>query len=89
MAGAWTRKEGKNPEGGLNAKGRASARAGAVGAGSDAETAVAPPVQCVEGPDPCAEGDRDDRRGGLTRSERYAMRRDGAFAAASTLGTRS
>jgi Domain of unknown function (DUF6321) len=27
MAGAWTRKEGKNPEGGLNAKGRASARA--------------------------------------------------------------
>jgi len=24
MAGAWTRKEGKNPEGGLNAKGRAS-----------------------------------------------------------------
>ena len=27
MAGAWTRKEGKNPEGGLNAKGRASLRA--------------------------------------------------------------
>ena len=27
MAGAWTRKEGQNPEGGLNAKGRASARA--------------------------------------------------------------
>ena len=27
MPGAWTRKEGKNPEGGLNAKGRASARA--------------------------------------------------------------
>jgi hypothetical protein len=26
-AGAWTRKEGKNPEGGLNAKGRASLRA--------------------------------------------------------------
>ena len=24
MAGAWTRKEGKNPEGGLNAAGRAS-----------------------------------------------------------------
>jgi hypothetical protein len=24
MAEAWTRKEGKNPEGGLNAKGRAS-----------------------------------------------------------------
>ena len=24
MAGAWQRKEGKNPEGGLNAKGRAS-----------------------------------------------------------------
>lgn len=24
---AWTRKEGQNPEGGLNAKGRASARA--------------------------------------------------------------
>ena len=24
---AWTRKEGKNPEGGLNAKGRASLRA--------------------------------------------------------------
>lgn len=24
MSGAWTRKEGKNPEGGLNAKGRAS-----------------------------------------------------------------
>jgi hypothetical protein len=24
---AWTRKEGKNPEGGLNAKGRASAKA--------------------------------------------------------------
>ena len=24
MAGAWTRKEGKNPEGGLNAKGRAT-----------------------------------------------------------------
>ena len=27
MAGAWTRSEGKNPEGGLNAKGRASAKA--------------------------------------------------------------
>jgi hypothetical protein len=27
MSGAWTRKEGKNPEGGLNAKGRASAKA--------------------------------------------------------------
>lgn len=27
MAGAWTRKEGKNPEGGLNARGRASLRA--------------------------------------------------------------
>lgn len=27
MSGAWTRKEGKNPEGGLNAKGRASLRA--------------------------------------------------------------
>lgn len=27
MAGAWTRKEGKNPEGGLNAKGRASLKA--------------------------------------------------------------
>lgn len=26
MAGAWTRKEGKNPAGGLNAKGRASAK---------------------------------------------------------------
>jgi len=25
---AWTRKEGKNPHGGLNAKGRASAKAG-------------------------------------------------------------
>lgn len=25
--GAWTRKEGKNPEGGLNAKGRASLKA--------------------------------------------------------------
>ncbi len=27
VKGAWTRKEGKNPEGGLNAKGRASLRA--------------------------------------------------------------
>lgn len=27
MSGAWTRKEGKNPEGGLNEKGRASLRA--------------------------------------------------------------
>ena len=27
MPGAWTRKEGKNPEGGLNEKGRASLRA--------------------------------------------------------------
>jgi hypothetical protein len=27
MAGAWTRKEGKNPEGGLNERGRASLRA--------------------------------------------------------------
>jgi len=27
MSGAWTRKEGQNPEGGLNARGRASARA--------------------------------------------------------------
>ena len=26
-AGAWTRKEGKNPNGGLNAKGRASLKA--------------------------------------------------------------
>jgi hypothetical protein len=27
VRGAWTRKEGKNPEGGLNAKGRASLKA--------------------------------------------------------------
>jgi len=27
MTAAWQRKEGKNPEGGLNAKGRASAKA--------------------------------------------------------------
>jgi hypothetical protein len=27
MSGAWTRKEGKNPSGGLNEKGRASLRA--------------------------------------------------------------
>jgi len=27
MSGAWTRKEGKNTEGGLNAKGRASLKA--------------------------------------------------------------
>jgi hypothetical protein len=27
MPGAWTRKEGKNPDGGLNEKGRASLRA--------------------------------------------------------------
>jgi len=27
MAGAWTRKEGQNPSGGLNEKGRASLRA--------------------------------------------------------------
>lgn len=27
MSGAWTRKEGKNPAGGLNEKGRASLRA--------------------------------------------------------------
>jgi len=27
MSAAWQRKEGKNPEGGLNAKGRASAKA--------------------------------------------------------------
>ena len=27
MSGAWQRKEGKNPEGGLNAKGRASYKA--------------------------------------------------------------
>ncbi len=27
MSGAWSRKEGKNPEGGLNAKGRASLKA--------------------------------------------------------------
>lgn len=27
MSGAWTRKEGKNPEGGLNARGRASLKA--------------------------------------------------------------
>lgn len=27
MAGAWTRKEGKNPSGGLNEKGRASLKA--------------------------------------------------------------
>lgn len=27
MAGAWTRREGKNPSGGLNEKGRASLRA--------------------------------------------------------------
>jgi len=26
MSAAWTRKEGQNPEGGLNAKGRASAK---------------------------------------------------------------
>jgi hypothetical protein len=27
MSGAWTRKEGKNPSGGLNAKGRSSLKA--------------------------------------------------------------
>jgi hypothetical protein len=27
MSGAWTRKEGKNPSGGLNEKGRASLKA--------------------------------------------------------------
>ena len=27
MAGAWTRREGKNPSGGLNEKGRASLKA--------------------------------------------------------------
>lgn len=37
---AWQRKEGKNPEGGLNAKGRASLRA----AGQD----IKPPVSAKE-----------------------------------------
>ena len=37
---AWTRKEGKSPEGGLNAKGRASLRA----AGKD----ITPPVKKSE-----------------------------------------
>lgn len=40
MSGAWTRKEGKNPEGGLNAKGRASLRA----EGKD----IKPPVKKAE-----------------------------------------
>ena len=39
---AWQRKEGKNPEGGLNAKGRASARA----QGSN----LKPPVKSGENP---------------------------------------
>lgn len=30
MSEAWTRKEGKNPEGGLNAKGRASYKKGTL-----------------------------------------------------------
>jgi len=30
MSEAWTRKEGKNPEGGLNAKGRASYKEGTL-----------------------------------------------------------
>ncbi len=30
MSAAWTRKEGKNPKGGLNAKGRASYKGGTL-----------------------------------------------------------
>ena len=43
MAGAWTRAEGKNPEGGLNAKGRASLSdgQGTVLAGDEAEERLA------------------------------------------------
>jgi len=40
MSGAWTRKEGKNPKGGLNAKGRASLKA----EGHD----IKPPVSASE-----------------------------------------
>ena len=42
MTAAWTRKEGKNPEGGLNAKGRASAKA----EGMD----LKPPVKAGDNP---------------------------------------
>ena len=43
MTSAWTRKEGKNPEGGLNAKGRASYKAETGGT-------LKPPVKSGDNP---------------------------------------
>ena len=43
MSAAWTRKEGKNPEGGLNAKGRASYHAETGGT-------LRPPVKAGDNP---------------------------------------
>jgi hypothetical protein len=43
MSAAWTRKEGKNPEGGLNAKGRASYKAETGGT-------LKPPVKAGDNP---------------------------------------
>jgi|TARA_R110000868_G_scaffold66695_3_gene198521 hypothetical protein len=43
MTAAWTRKEGKNPEGGLNAKGRASYKAETGGT-------LKPPVKSGDNP---------------------------------------
>lgn len=43
MSAAWTRKEGKNPEGGLNAKGRASYHA-------DTGGTLRPPVKTGDHP---------------------------------------
>ena len=43
MSAAWTRKEGKNPEGGLNAKGRASYHAETGGT-------LRPPVKSGDNP---------------------------------------
>ena len=45
MSEAWTRKEGKNPDGGLNAKGRASYKGGTLKAPVSAKAAKKSPVE--------------------------------------------
>ncbi|CAB4171732.1 hypothetical protein UFOVP929_16 [uncultured Caudovirales phage] len=54
MSEAWTRKEGKNPEGGLNAKGRASYTAGKLKAPVSASQAKRSPAHAARRKSFCA-----------------------------------
>lgn len=54
MSEAWTRKEGKNPDGGLNAKGRASYKGGTLKAPVSAKEAKKSPKKAARRKSFCA-----------------------------------